>query len=102
MYSPVAMPTPSRITLGPSTFRSGGASGRSRYGTGGRFLAGISGAYSRWGGGAVVVGTTAPSLARRVARRREEPNSGSGDQHVERTWAVDALDAVKLDVGGGR
>jgi hypothetical protein len=41
MYSPDAMPTPTRITLGPIMRRSGGDSGRSRCSTGPIVASGI-------------------------------------------------------------
>ena len=46
MYSPEPTPTPARITLGPSTLRSGRGSGMSRYSIGGRWSLRTSGAYS--------------------------------------------------------
>ena len=45
MYSPDPTPTPARITLGPSTLRSGSGSGMSRYSIGGRWSLRTSGAY---------------------------------------------------------
>ena len=44
MYSPEPTPTPARMTLGPSTLRSGKGSGMSAYSIGGRFLLRASGA----------------------------------------------------------
>jgi hypothetical protein len=44
MYSPEPTPTPARITLGPSTLRSGKGSGMSRYSIGGRWSERTSGA----------------------------------------------------------
>ena len=44
MYSPDPTPMPARITLGPSTLRSGSGSGMSRYSIGGRWSLRTSGA----------------------------------------------------------
>src|SRR3954447_3439138 len=52
MYSPDPTPTPARITLGPSTLRSGKGSGMSRYSIGGRWSLRTSGAYWCPGSGA--------------------------------------------------
>ena len=41
MYSPEAMPTPTRITLGPTILRSGGAGGSGRSVTGPIFASGM-------------------------------------------------------------
>src|SRR3954454_18811799 len=84
MYSPDPTPTPARITLGPSTLRSGSGSGMSRYSIGGGGSLRTSRAY--WGrdSGVRPVGERVPMapanvLTSRCGRHRVFPAVAIGN-----------------------
>ena len=106
MYSPEPTPIPARITLGPSTLRSGKGSGMSWYSIGGRWSLRASGAYcgsprssvGRPNLPTVVVVSVERAVPANVLHLPRDPPEGRG-QCCGRSICARSCGAIKLRKG---